>query len=190
MTPAKGGILPLLSLPKDKVLLPGSILRIPLSNRPDFIALLSHILGASASLNQKLPQPNRSTVVVGCVPLGTAHEGTPGRKRMREEDADRKAMGLPSEQASIQDLYNIGTAATIRGFSGRGMEELALVVQGVRRFRIDSISQAKPFLEAKVTYSDKDGNIPRYFFLDCLRELTSHNRVTSGARCRTAGVVH
>lgn len=163
MSPTKLEILPLLPLPKDKVLLPGSILRVPLSNRPDLLALVSHVLSASVSTTRKLPKPGGRTIVVGCVPLSTAHEGTPGQKRTREVDTDDQSHGERfgvSEQADTRNLYYIGTAAAIRGFVGRGMEELALVVQGLRRFRIESISQGKSFLEAQVTYSDKEGSVP------------------------------
>ncbi|KAI9794460.1 MAG: hypothetical protein M1816_005530 [Peltula sp. TS41687] len=162
MSPTKRERLPLIPLPKDQVLLPGCILRIPLSNRPDLRALFPYVVNASASPTQR--QPNSGERIkppdVGCVPVSTPHEVSAGQKRAREKDADEGNHGVRSEvspqQVNTRNLYHIGTVAVIREFRGKGVEDLALVVQGVRRFRIESISQTKPFLEAKVTYSDED----------------------------------
>lgn len=171
MAPSKREILPLLPLPKDAVLLPGSVLRIPAVDRPDILALLSHTFGAFATISQRLSRPDATSMVIGCVPLNPPHTtaaGSPKRIRQtaREDGSGYEVFPDPARNRS---LYHVGTAAKIRWFGGKGVEELALVVEGVRRFRVEGITQESPFLKAKVTYDDGHGSYSKLSHGDLLQ---------------------
>ena len=60
-------------------------------------------------------------------------------------------------KAGEKDLFAYGTVAIISGVQGRRPGDLALVVEGVRRFRIERYTQFKPYMEAEVVYIDEDG---------------------------------
>lgn len=49
-----------------------------------------------------------------------------------------------------------GTVAKISGVQGRRAEDLSLIVEGIRRFRIDRFTQMRPFFEAEVAYLDEE----------------------------------
>jgi ATP-dependent Lon protease len=50
-----------------------------------------------------------------------------------------------------------GTVARISGVQGRRADDLSLIVEGIRRFRIDRFTQMRPFFEAEVAYLDEEG---------------------------------
>lgn len=58
--------------------------------------------------------------------------------------------------ANPKDLFGYGTVAKIAGVQGRRTDEIALLLEGTRRFKIDKIAQKKPFFTAKVTYVDDE----------------------------------
>jgi ATP-dependent Lon protease len=156
VTSAKHKLLPIIPLARDGVLLPGVNLRIPVSNRPDIPALLSSIYSRA-----KTPRPDTSSISVGCVPLCSPLLSPEGQNLL--EDAEirvRKTaehlISNPSK-AGEKDLFAYGTVAKISGVQGRRPGDLALVVEGVRRFRIERFTQFKPYTEAEIIYIDEDG---------------------------------
>lgn len=50
-----------------------------------------------------------------------------------------------------------GTVAKISGVQGRKADDLSLIVEGVRRFRIDRFTQMRPYFEAEAAYLDEEG---------------------------------
>jgi ATP-dependent Lon protease len=50
-----------------------------------------------------------------------------------------------------EDLYEIGTAARIIKMARTGKDGFNIVVEGIARFRLDTITQEEPFFTAKVT---------------------------------------
>ena len=50
-----------------------------------------------------------------------------------------------------------GTVAKISGVQGRRADDLSLIVEGVRRFRIDRFTQMRPYFEAEVAYVEEEG---------------------------------
>lgn len=156
VTSPKHKLIPLIPLARDGVLLPGVTLRIPVHNRPDIPALLSSVYTRVAT-----PKPATSTISVGCVPLCSPLLSPEGQNLL--EDAEirvRKTaehLATNPGKAGEKDLFAYGTVAKISGIQGRRPGDLALVVEGVRRFRIERFTQFKPYMEAEVVYIDEDG---------------------------------
>ena len=157
MAPAKPTTLPVIALNKDVVLLPGIVLRIPVSSdRPDIPALLSDVYSKAASrtLSQKLENIN-----IACVPLSSPFLTQHGQKMISKDDQSPKPKERPDinpSSASKEDLFGYGVAAKISGVEGRGTGEFALIVEGIARIRIDKYTQERPFFEAEVTYAYDD----------------------------------
>lgn len=148
--------LPLIALAKDSVLLPGITLRLPVSNRTDISALLSSVYTRAAT-----PKPDATAISVGCVPLNSPLLSNDGQQLIDSKDVDggkrQGPLDINPGKANKGDLFSYGTMAKISGVQGRRPGELALIVEGVKRFRIDNITQERPYLEAEVTYHDENG---------------------------------
>lgn len=155
-TSPKHKLIPLIPLARDSVLLPGVTLRVPVQNRPDIPALLTAVYSRAAT-----PKPDTSTISVGCVPLCSPLLSPEGQNLL--EDAEirvRKTaehLATNPSKADEKDLFLYGTVAKISGVQGRRPGELALIVEGVRRFRIERFTQFKPYMEAEVIYLEDDG---------------------------------
>ena len=50
-----------------------------------------------------------------------------------------------------KDIFLYGTIAKISGVQGRRPGELALVVEGSRRFKVERFVKSKPYVECEVT---------------------------------------
>ena len=152
----KSQSLPILPLPKGSVLLPGISLQIPIADRKDVPALLTTVF-----TRDKRPRADTTTVAIGCVPINSRLLRSDGQhlldnrqmeKRRRIDDEDTS----PGD-ADHRDLFMYGTVAKISGVQGRRADDLSLIVQGIRRFRIDRFTQMRPYFEAEVTYLDEEG---------------------------------
>lgn len=147
--------LALLPLAKDSVLLPGITMRVPVQSRSDIPALLSAVYNRAS-----MPKPDATTISIGCTPLNSPLlspdgqnllEDGEGRSRKRVERSD-----INPGKAVKDDLFTYGTVAKISGVQGR-RSELCLIVEGIRRFRVERVTQEKPYFDAEVTYLDDDG---------------------------------
>ena len=76
--------------------------------------------------------------------------GKDGQARNEPKGFDR----LPGK-AEKEDLFLYGTMARVVGVHGT-RSDLALIVEGFQRFKINRIKQDRPFFEAKVTYLDEE----------------------------------
>ena len=75
-----------------------------------------------------------------------------------DDDGDHpRRRKVSPEDAAKEDLFTFGTVAKISGIQGRRTNELAIVLEGTRRFRIHKVTQTKPYFEARVTFPDEDG---------------------------------
>ena len=153
MAPVKGIMLPVIPLAKDTVLLPGIVLRIPVSgNRADIPASLSNVYSRAAA---KTPSQRLDNVNIACVPLNSPFL-TPNGQRMISQDEKtskpKEHLDINPASATKDDLFGYGVAAKISVVEGR------LLVEGVARIRIEKITQERPFFEAEVTYEYDDGN--------------------------------
>lgn len=162
MAPTKSTTLPVIHLARGTVLLPGIVLRIPVSgNRPDIPALLSNVYSQAAS---KTPSQRLDNVNIACVPLSSLLINSNGQQMITEDDQSQKLKdGSDRNPANAKksDLFGYGVAAKISGVEGRGTGEFALLVEGVARIRIDKLTQERPFFEAEVIYEHDDGTRSR-----------------------------
>ncbi|KAL9599463.1 MAG: hypothetical protein Q9219_003802 [cf. Caloplaca sp. 3 TL-2023] len=147
--------LPLLPLPKGIVLLPGVTLRIPVAGRSDVLSLLTSIYTRS-----RTPKPDAATVPIGCVPLKSPLLSSDGQQLIESgerQPQERDDTGYERPGAAVKnDLFAYGTVARISGVQGRRPDDLTLVVEGIRRFKVEHITQERPFFEAAVTYDETD----------------------------------
>ena len=149
MSHIKPETLPLLPLPQGTVLLPGITLRVPVSGRSDIPALLS-----AAFTQDRHPKPDARNISIGCVPINSPTLRSDGLPWPQEASNDTEpTLGDDSPNPSHVDhrrLFMYGTVAKISGIQGRKADDLALIVEGIRRFRIDRFIQMKPFFKAEV----------------------------------------
>lgn len=155
----KSQSLPLLPIGDNAVLLPGTTLRIPVTGRSDVPALLT-----SFYTRTKSPKPDTSTILIGCVPINSHLLSADGQRLIIGDDEDNSnhpgQRDVSPDEATKKDLFAFGTVAKISGVQGRRTSELALVLEGTRRFRIQRVTQKRPFFEAQVTLLDEEGKLP------------------------------
>lgn len=152
----KSQTIPILPLTKGSVLLPGITLRVPIANRTDIPALLSTVF-----TQDRRPQPDATAIVIGCVPINSPLLRSDGQhliddgqpKTRRRTDNENINPGV----ADHRDLFMYGTVAKISGVQGRRANDLSLIVEGIRRFRIDRFTQMRPHFEAEIMYLDEEG---------------------------------
>ncbi len=156
MGQSKSQSLALLPLPKGLVLLPGITLRVPVTNRTDIPALLSSVYTRAAT-----PKPDTTAISIGCVPINSPLLSHDGNNLIDDvEDSTRRSTethDINPGAADKRDIFSYGTVARILGVQGRRPDDLVLVVEGITRFRVDRITQKRPFFEADVTYLDEEG---------------------------------
>lgn len=156
MGQSKSQTLPILPLPKGSVLLPGVTLRIPVVNRTDIPALLSSVF-----TKDKRPRVDATAISVGCVPINSPLLRSDGQ-RLLDDGAPKETRRSYDEDtnpgdADHRDLFMYGIEAKISGVQGRRADDLSLIVEGIRRFRIDRFTQMRPYFEAEVAYLDEEG---------------------------------
>ena len=143
-------VLPIIPLARDGVLLPGVSLRIPVGKRPDIPPLLAAVY-AEATKFKREP----SSITIGCVPLASPLLSPEGQSLIEDSESRvrKTAEHLASNPsgAGERDLFGYGTVTRISGVQGRRPGELALIVEGVSRFRVERFTQFKPFIECQVT---------------------------------------
>ncbi|KAL8930960.1 MAG: hypothetical protein Q9208_000061 [Pyrenodesmia sp. 3 TL-2023] len=158
MGQSKSQKLSILPLPKGIVLLPGITLRIPVAGRSDVLSLLTSIYTRA-----RTPRPDATAVPVGCVPLSSPLLSSDGQQLIEGEHQPRQGrddgLDVPGN-TTAQDLFSYGTVAKISGVQGRRPDDLTLVVEGLRRFRINEITKERPYFEANVTYLEPEAVDP------------------------------
>jgi len=156
MGQSKSQTLPIIPLPKGSILLPGITLRVPIADRKDILALLSSVF-----TQDRRPRPDATTVVVGCVPIKSPLLRSDGQ-HLLDDGVSKTPRRIDNEDinpsdADHRDLFMYGTVAKISGVQGRRANDLSLIVEGIRRFRIDRFTQMRPYFEAEVMYLDEEG---------------------------------
>ena len=130
-------------------------MRVPVQSRPDIPALLSAVYTRAST-----PKPDATTVSIGCIPLNSQLLSPDGQNLLDDgEGRSQRRTGrsdINPGKAVKEDLFTYGTVAKISGVQGR-RSELSLIVEGIRRFRVERITQEKPYFEAEVTYLDDEG---------------------------------
>lgn len=148
--------LPIIPLPKNTVLLPGTIQRIPVSSsRPDIPALLSTVYTRAASRSS---DGRIGSVPIACVPI-VSPLGPNGQLLLENGENRSSSETSNSLRISKTDLFSWGVAAKITGVEGRGTGEFSLIVEGVTRIKVDKIYQVQPYFEGRVIYHQDEGRI-------------------------------
>lgn len=155
MGQSKSQRLVLLPLGDNAVLLPGTSLRVPVAGRSDIPAILT-----SVYTRAKLPRPDAASISIGCVPLKSPLLSGDGQNLIEgiEEQSQTQQGQEPIDpgDADKNDLFAYGTVARISGVQGRRTDDLALILEGTRRFKIERFTQTRPYFEARVTYLDEE----------------------------------
>lgn len=130
-------------------------MRVPVQSRPDIPALLSAVYTQAST-----PKPDATTISIGCIPLNSPLVSPDGQNLLDDgEGRSRRRTGrsdINPGKAVKDDLFTYGTVAKISGVQGC-RSELCLIVEGIRRFRVETVTQEKPYFDAEVTYLDDDG---------------------------------
>lgn len=150
---SKAQTIPIVPLATSAVLLPGVTLRIPLEGRGDLAAILANIYSRAST-----PRPDASAVTVGCVPLNSSYLSPDGRKLIEHaEKGGKQEYETNPSKATEKDLFQYGTLAKVSGVQGRRRGELALIVEGVSRFKIEKLTKSRPYFEALVHVHEDEG---------------------------------
>ena len=156
MGQSKSQSLPLLPLPKGSVLLSGTTLRVPVANRKDIPVLLTTVF-----TRERRPRSDTTAIPIGCVPINSRLLRSDGQHLLDDGDSrdKRRIDDEDSNPGDVdhRDLFMYGTVAKISGVQGRRADDLSLIVEGIRRFRIDRFTQMRPYFEAEVAYLDEEG---------------------------------
>lgn len=147
----KDQTLPLVPLPFGVVLLPGVTLHVSVANRPDVSSLLTSVL-----FKPKAQTPE--AVSIGCVPLSPQILTSEGAETTEDTDGKlQKWPDNPSGKVREEDMFRYGTVAKIVGLKGPTLDESILILEGVKRFRINKIIRRKPFFQAEVQLAEEEG---------------------------------
>jgi ATP-dependent Lon protease len=123
--------------------------------------MLAHIYSTS-------PAPRKDdSIIVGCVPLASPLLSRDGLRLLTHNDekdtareSAKPAKPAAPAQATKDDLFGFGTLARINSLHNRLGGELALIVEGISRFKISEITKERPYFEGKVDYHPNAGMIP------------------------------
>ena len=151
--------IPIIPLAKDSVLLPGITIRVPVVKRPDIPALLS-----SAFTRSSFSRNASTTLSIGCVPLNSPFLSRDGQELIDSPQGEsgrrQERFDINPTKATKDDLFSYGTLAKIIGVQTQHSSEPFIVVEGVQRFRVNKISQERPYFEGEVTFYDDEGSYP------------------------------
>jgi ATP-dependent Lon protease len=160
-------------------------LRIPVPpSRSDIPALIANVYTRASKGARRVDE-----IPVVCVPLSSPLLSRRGQLLL-EKDPERYNELLEADNRNLRKdrLYGYGVTARITGIQGQNGAEFILLVQGISRISIDTVTQEQPFFEAKVnTHSDNVGreiNSNEYQELFATlkrlsRELVSYLRVSA-----------
>ena len=152
MGKSQSQVLPVIPLPRDIVLLPGVTLRIPIANRADVAAVLAHIYSRASSLRLE-----QTSVTVGFVPLASPVLSRDGKRLIEGKERTQEHAQVDPSRATGKDLFEYGTLGRVTGVQGRRQAELALVVEGQGRFKVERFTKERPFCEAKIVRHEDAG---------------------------------
>lgn len=151
-------VLPLIPLAPPLAVLPGTTLKIPITNRSDVAAILAKIYSISPTA-----KPD-AAITVACVPLNS-NSVSPIDGRLLVEGASRGDKTVYESDpvlATKKDIFGYGCIAKVTGVQGRRQGDLSLVVEGLERVRVVEVVQERPYFEGDLAavdeYLDIDGD--------------------------------
>ena len=133
-------------------------------HKADFIPLISEeddvILSEVEIPNELAVLPLRGNVLYPGVILPITANRPKSTKLCKEMFAQKQNIGViaqhtQSESPEMDDLYKVGTVARILKTLEMPDGHLMVILQGIKRFTIEEITQQEPYIRAKVSvYSD------------------------------------
>lgn len=167
------------------------VVRIFISGRQDITALLAKLSNSTTPLDS-------SNLRIGCIPLKPPTPVNPpiaktddDKKRIIEEEGDEVEetqlafLNVDPSSATPEELFSHGTTARVVGVEGHsrvdsfgthGANGMALVVEGVSRFRVKQFLQRTPFIEADVEHfvdpPVQESDVPTHSYFTQLKALS------------------
>jgi ATP-dependent Lon protease len=144
-------VLPLIPLPPPLAVLPGTTLKIPVTNRLDVAAILAKITSISPTA-----KPG-AAITVACVPLNS-NTISPTDGRLLIEDGatqDKTIYESDPMQASKKDVFGYACVAKVSGVQGRNRGDLSLIVEGLQRVQVVDVVQDRPYFEGELADVDE-----------------------------------
>jgi ATP-dependent Lon protease len=143
-------VLPLIPLAPPLAVLPGTTLKIPMTNRSDVAAILAKIYSISPTA-----KPDAS-ITVACVPLNSNTIGPDGRLLIDNgAKGDKTVYESDPMQATARDIFQYACVAKVSGVQGRRQGELSLVVEGLERVQVLDVVQERPYFEGELALVDE-----------------------------------
>ncbi|OAL45410.1 ATP-dependent protease La [Pyrenochaeta sp. DS3sAY3a] len=145
-------VLPLIPLAPPLAVLPGTTLKIPITNRSDVAAILAKIYSISPTA-----KPD-AAITVACVPLNSNTLSPDGQLLIEDaEQADSERVAYESDpiQAGKKDVFGYACVAKVSGVQGRRQGDLSLVVEGLERVKLVSVVQERPYFEGELASVDE-----------------------------------
>ncbi|KAJ4323574.1 hypothetical protein N0V94_001767 [Neodidymelliopsis sp. IMI 364377] len=144
-------VLPLIPLAPPLAVLPGTTLKIPITNRSDVAAILAKIYSISPTA-----KPD-AAITVACVPLNSNTISTADGRLLIEgpEPADETVYESDPVQATKKDVFGYACIAKVSGVQGRRQGDLSLVVEGLQRVRVVDVVQERPYFEGELAAVDE-----------------------------------
>ncbi|KAF3003668.1 hypothetical protein E8E13_008429 [Curvularia kusanoi] len=156
-------VLPLIPLAPPLAVLPGTTLKIPITNRSDVAAILAKIYSISPTA-----KPD-AAITVACVPLNS-NSISPIDGQLLVEGASRGDKTIYESDpvlATKKDIFGYGCIAKVTGVQGRRQGDLSLVVEGLERVRVVEVVQERPYFEGDLAavdeYIDADNELEDRF---------------------------
>ncbi|KAF1841283.1 ATP-dependent protease La [Cucurbitaria berberidis CBS 394.84] len=147
-------VLPLIPLAPPLAVLPGTTLKIPITNRADVAAILAKIYSISPTA-----KPD-AAIMVACVPLNSNSLGPDGQLLIEDAShGDKTVYESDPIQATRKDIYGYACVAKVSGVQGRRQGDLSLVVEGLERVRVVDVVQERPYFEGELAAVDELVNI-------------------------------
>jgi ATP-dependent Lon protease len=144
-------VLPLIPLAPPLAVLPGTTLKIPITNRSDVAAILAKIYSISPTA-----KPD-AAITVACVPLNSNTISPADGRLLIEgsEAADKTVYESDPVQATKKDVFGYACIAKVSGVQGRRQGDLSLVVEGLQRVRVVDVVQERPYFEGELAAVDE-----------------------------------
>ena len=136
--------LPVLPLEYGSVLFPGKSINISPANRDDVSAIISRYYSGALQTKTKDNAP-----LVACVPLRSPYLSADGKKLIQDSNNPEAKQAEPEAAgARAKDLFEYGCIGKIAGIRGGRRGDVALVVEGQSRCRLETVIEDKPYMMA------------------------------------------
>lgn len=161
---AKLQTLPVLPLEYGTVLFPGKSLNVSPTNRDDVSAIISKYYSGALQSKTKDNAP-----LIICVPLRSSYLSADGKKLIQDSgktEGHRNAAvaGL----ARGADLFDYACIAKIAGIRGGRRGDVALVVEGQSRCKLEQVYEERPYMIAQAREFKEFGESHRGTLLQLL----------------------